>query len=141
MAMLNEAHATIQGLEIAVPRMSREMIEHMLRDPDNRAFIEDRLDEADAKLEAVKNQCGDVLPKGTMDGVADLQKRLKKIRNSIDDALRDPGGDAMKAVAGLADVVGKGLMTVFTGLQFLFRLLRGPGFEGAGRNARGTERA
>lgn len=140
MSMLNEAHAAIQGLEIAIPRMSRGMIETLLRDPDNRALIEDRLDEADSKLEVVKNQCGDVLPKETMDGVADLQKRLKNIRNSIDGALRDPGGDAMKAVAGLAERAGKGLMILLGGLGFLFNLFRGPSYEGAQNNMRGPER-
>lgn len=138
--MLNEAKAVVQSLEMAIPQMSGTM-ENLLRDAGNRRLIEDRLDEADAKLEAVKNKCGDVLPKATMDGVADLQKRLKKVRESIDEALNDPGGDAMKAVAGLADVAGKGLMSLLGGIGFLFNLLRGPSYEGANKPQSSRERA
>jgi hypothetical protein len=56
---------------------------------------------------------------------------LKDVRDSIGEALNDPGGDAMKAVAGLADLAGKGLMTLLGGMGFLFNLLRGPNYEGA----------
>lgn len=143
LSLLNEAHAVVKSLEIAIPQMSPETMENLLRDPGNRRLIEDRLDEADAKLETVKNQCGDVLPKETMDGVADLQKRLKKVRNSIDEALDDPGGDAMKALAGLAELAGKGLLTLLGGIGLLFNLFRGPSYRGAQNDVgiRGSERS
>lgn len=111
-SMLQEVQEILEGLNSMIRDAERAgmSLEELMRDPDMRSYVRSRVDEALIKIEALKSQCGDVLPASEMQKVDELEQRLRRTLREMD----GQGGGAFRidwnAVGqGLADGVSIGL--------------------------------
>ena len=111
-AMLREVEGILESLRNVVRGAERSgrSLRDFLADPSSRKLIEDRIQEAQAKITAILGQCRDVLPMPEIRRVRDLQRELGDIRRrvlAINTART--AEQAAQAVAGAAEALGRGL--------------------------------
>jgi hypothetical protein len=124
LSMLNEARATVDALHgtLTVMADTRSI------DADSMLVLTDRIDEASAKLAAVRDQCGDVLPAGAMEELGELEKKLNDVRDALgkNDAT---GPDLLAMVGNLLEAVGNGAKAVAGFAAIMMRVIFAPGMQ------------
>lgn len=125
LSMLNEARATIDALHGSLSVMSAADIEDFRKNPDSNLVLTDRIDEASAKLDTIREQCGDVLPAGAMEELGELEKKLNDVRDLLFDK-NVSGADFLEIAGQVLQAVGEGLSTVATGVALMLRMILGP---------------
>jgi hypothetical protein len=144
LSMLNEARATIDALHgsLSVMATTGDI------GADSMLVLTDRMDEASAKLAAVRDQCGDVLPAGAMEELGEMEKKLNEVRDLL--GRKDTSGpDILEMVGSLLEALGNGAKTVAGIVAIMMRMIFGPGqpqtngggglLVAQGENSEGTE--
>jgi hypothetical protein len=111
-SLLREVEGILEGLRDFVNQAtgSGQSLRDLLADPASRKLIEDRIEEAQAKITTILGQCRDVLPMPQLRRVRELQRELGDIRRRIVsiDAART-AEQTGEAVTGAAEALGRGL--------------------------------
>jgi hypothetical protein len=124
--MLEEAAATIGALHNMVSRTTPEKLRELLLDPDNRALIEDRLDEATTKLRSVAHSCKGVITDEEIERAEKLAEQGEALRQRLGVAFSrenvDAIGNQLRAFAsGAADLLTGAAAAALGGLGWIFQ--------------------
>lgn len=125
-SMLGEAAASIGALNGMVSGISPDSLEELLRDPDNRALIEDRLNEATTKLRSVTHSCRGVITDEEIERAEELAREGEALRQRLGAALSresiDAIGRQLRAFASsAADLLMGAAGAVLGGLGWLLQ--------------------
>lgn len=126
LSMLNEARRAVENLHLQLSSLTSSAVENYRNDPQSMERLTDSIDEASAKLDTIREQCGDVLPAGAMEELGELEKKLNDVREMLFDNSR-PAEDFLEIAGRMLQAVGEGLSTVAAGVAIMLRLIFGPG--------------
>jgi phage-related minor tail protein len=124
-SLLNEARRAIDSILEPFSDMSAQDLASLLKNPNSRKLLHNNLDVASAKLAAVRDQCGDVLPAGAMEEIAELEEKLNRVRDILGkEGQTSP--DLLAIVGDVLEIVGNGLGTVAGIVMIMMRLIFSP---------------
>lgn len=125
-SLLNEARRAIDSILEQFSDMSPQDLANLLdRGPGPRRLLHGNLDVASAKLAAVRDQCGDVLPADAMEELGELEEKLNRVRDILGDEGRT-SPDLLAVAEQVLEAVGNGLGTVAGVVMMMMRLMFGP---------------
>jgi hypothetical protein len=128
MEMLGEARATIDALADSIGQMLPKDLESALSNEADFNMLQNEFLTAEAKLAAVRDQCGDVLPASSMRDLRELEDKLKKLRHRLGEA-RSGGVDFRELADSIGNALGQAASAVATAVTILFRIFVGPGHQ------------
>jgi hypothetical protein len=124
-AMLREAKGSIDSLHDAFSSMKPSQLEEYLNEPNNALVLRENLTEAQAKLETIRDQCGDVLPASAMNDLRELERKLDGLRDRLGDAGTSKF-DVGQFAEDLMSTLGNAAKGIATAITIFIRLFIGP---------------
>lgn len=103
--MLREVEEILNGLKTFIRDADLNGgLDKVMKDPGLKNYIKDRINEAKIKIDALNNQCRDILPKSATRKVDELEQLLDRAKREIE---QQTGGSFNIDWSGLADDLGK----------------------------------